>query len=269
MSAGYPTRSGGRPAAGTTEPRLVMAGDGWRRLLAVGDEVRFGRGGPGVDVVIADDAALHRHCGTVEVGPDHWVLRNTGRWLRIRVVSLDRPGVAQLLPGDVVAVPWPSVRVEVWSGDRCVRFTAVHRRECDPSAGPSLVTADDDATVVPFSLSRTSGAFRALVALCEPQLVDPTSHHVPTDAQVAARLNRLPVEPRRVTAKTVERRLDHCRVRFRLKGGGGTGGAGLEQRDARRRLVEVALLTGAVSAGDLDLLDPSDDIDAAATGHDA
>lgn len=227
----------------------------WTRRLAPGARLTFGRGGPGVDEVVADDPRLHRRCGTIVVTDTGWELTNDGRWLRLRVRSLDRSGSDDLLPGQSIVVPWDAARVELHAGpvrhDLVVRWVGAR-----PQRAPAAIVDDsDDRTSVPVRVDRETAYFRALVALCEPQLRDPTSIDVATDLEIARRLNRAGGEPRRVSGKTVERRLDACRTHFGLKASSDDGGgAGLEVRDARRRLVELALLTGTVTVGDLALL---------------
>ena len=251
-------------------------GDRWRRKVAAGERIAFGRGGVGVDVVLADDDRLHRCCGIVTVDETGWDLQNTGRWLRLRIVSLDRFGVDSLLPGQHLRVPWTDSRVQVHVGDRCHEFRALHLGAAlamppAPAGGTEAShrrTADDDerddgddVTVVPVRVDRASGYFRALVALCEPQLLDPSTTAVATDLQIARRLNSSGLESTRLTGKTVERRLDNCRVRFGLKVVDDLGmSAGLERRDARRVLVDLALLTATVTVRDLVVLGEDRDL---------
>lgn len=249
---------------------LELVGNRWVRRVEPGDEVRFGRGGDGVELALADDARLHRHCGTIVVDPDGWVLHNTGRWLRLRVIGLDRFGVDSLYPGQHLRVPWADSRVQVHVGDRCHEFRARFSPSPDP-VDPSRASGrdgeredPDDATVVPVRIDRTTGYFRALVALCEPQLRDPSCNDVATDLQIARRLNATGRESGRLSGKTVERRLDNCRTRFGLKVTDEFGqSAGLERRDSRRLLVDVALLTATVTPVDLAVLDdtPGDSTD--------
>jgi hypothetical protein len=234
---------------------LDIKGDSWTRRLRPGDELRFGRRASGVDLGLADDPGLHRHCGTIRVNEQTWELHNTGRWLHILVVSLDRRGTDSLGPGHAMLVPWRVSRVLIDVGSTSHEFVATWRdaHSADPPVRHAL--GDEDVTVSPVRIDRSSGYFRALVALCEPQLRNPSSDEVATDAQIAWRLNRLDVETRRLSAKTVERRLDHCRTRFGLKETDEVGvSTGLESRDSRRRLVERALLSGAVGPTDLIVL---------------
>lgn len=235
---------------------LELRGPDWSRSMGPGERARFGRGGVGVDLVLADDPRLHRHCGTIVVDESGWEIENAGRWLRVRVVSVDRFGVDSVAPGERLRVPWPRVRVQVFAGGRRHEFTVRHVTGEFDEPVRRLDHADDGITVAPVAVNRATGYFRALVALCEPQLLDPTSNDAATDLEIARRLNRSGFEQGRVNGKAVERRLELCRTRFGLKDQGANGHAsGLEPRDARRRLVELALLTGTVTPDDLALLE--------------
>ena len=233
---------------------LELSGEGWSTMVGPGEEVTLGRGGAGVDVILSEDPRLHRHCATVMVGPDWWELHNTGSWLRLRVASSDRFAVDCLQPGDAIRVPWVNANVQLHLAGRCVEFSAHFDAARGRPRGfePAEI---EGPTMNPVVVDRGAGYFRALVALCEPQLLDPASIEVATDLQIALRLNRGGRESGRLTGKTVERRLDNCRGRFGLKVVDEFGmSAGLERRDSRRRLVELALLTGTVTPEDLELL---------------
>jgi hypothetical protein len=75
--------------------------------------------------------------------------------------------------------------------------------------------------------------------------------------EIARRLTASGRETGRVSPKAVERRLANVRQRLGLAADvpfGGSG-AGLEVRDAARRLVDLALRTGTVGPADLALLE--------------
>lgn len=247
---------------------LRLSGEGWSRAMAAGTVATFGRDARAADLVVADDRRLHRQCGRIIVGADGWELQNIGRWLTLRIVNLDRFGLDTLRPGQSIRVPWSRVSILIYAGSARFQFSATFESPLPneelergtPEAGRLMATDDaDDVTALtarPVRIDRTTGYFRALVALCEPQLVDPTSSEVATDLQIALRLNRSALETNRLSGKTVERRLDNCRERFGLKDADERGqSAGLERRDARRRLVELALLSGVVTTDDLSQLD--------------
>ncbi len=236
--------------------------------LAAGEQMTFGRsaagpGGPSPSprhLELTADKALHAHAGTLVAGDRGWTITNTGRWLRLRVQEIDGPGSAEVAPGRSLRVPWPRTRLEVATGAEVVGFDVeVQASDARTTRAAAPLTAGE--TVGGLGLDREAGYFRALVALCEPQLRQPGCARVASAAEIARTLNRLDVEPERVTAKAVERRLAHVR---RKVGIGGTepeaiSATGLEQRDAAERLVDVALRTGTVTRADLDLLVPAND----------
>lgn len=250
---------------------LTLTHPAGRVHLEPGRAVTFGRtrddqGGPGL-VGGPDDAHLglststrvHAVAGRIEVRNDGWLLANQGRWLHLRVARLDGPAHAEVAPGRTLRVPWPGVRVELATSDEEVAFE-VH---C-----PALATLQPDEVIEPpagdtvraLDLDREAGYFRALVALCAPRLRDPSSTEVATVAQVARTLGGLPSEPDRVSVKAVERRLAHLRSRVAIGGDPDeVSAAGLEVRDASRRLVDLALRTGTVTTADLQLLDVGSD----------
>ena len=244
-------------------------------VVPSGGSIGFGRAevdrAPGdrpVELELAADPRLHRRCGTVTVDDAGWDLANEGRWLRLLVVGLDRTGLVHLAPGDRLRVPWHRTRVEVHVGGRTYGFEACHARlglDSDSSDTSTVARSSSDplsagpvpgATVAPVRVDRSAGYFRALVALCEPRLLDPSTGSPATDLEIARRLNQSGAEASRISGKTVERRLDLCRTRFGLKAAGPGGAAGLERRDGRRALVEAALLTATVTPADLRLLEP-------------
>lgn len=238
--------------------------------LRPGERLTFGRAGAadGADeaageggvahIGLSDSPRLHAVAGAVEATEDGWVLVNLGRWLHVRLARTDGPDRTDIAPGRRLRVPWPRVRVEVATGTEVVGLTV----SCPALAHDATAVAPPVAgdTVGGLGLDRGAGYFRALVALCEPRLRDPASVEVATVAQVARALSRLPGEPDRVSIKAVERRLAHVRSRVAIGGDDpdGVSAAGLEVRDASRRLVDLALRTGTVTVADLALLDPAD-----------
>ena len=242
---------------------LTVTHAGGEVVLGVGDEVTFGRDqgdGPGVDagagvphLALSTSARLHAHAGRIEALDDGWLLVNEGRWLHLRVVPRDGADSTDVTPGRTLRVPWPSVRVEVATGEEVVSVEVDCPLLATEAPASGAVPAGD--TVRALDLDRDAGYFRALVALCAPRLRDPSTPEVPTVAEVARTLSALPVEGGRVSTKAVERRLAHVRRRAGVGGDpDGVSAAGLEVRDASRRLVDLALRTGTVTVADLDLL---------------
>jgi hypothetical protein len=220
--------------------------------------LRFGRGAPedGVDLTLCDDRRLHRHAGTIGVTDDGWFLTNTGA--RLRLLVRDRQGVGRdvLEPGEHRLVPWHSTVVEIVLGIDRVQLR-VDRTAPIVTTGDRPTTAGGEVTVEPFELDRGAAYFRTLVALCEPRLVDPHADWLPSDAEVAVRLNLSGREARHATTRGVERRLAYLRQALGLRDTDEIGrSVGLERRHGRAELVEGAIATGIVGVDDLSLLGP-------------
>lgn len=252
------------PRQGELTTRVTVIHGGARWVLEPGMSLTFGRNtGPGGappsqrHLELGDDRSLHAHAGTVRAAHDGCTLANTGRWLHLRLQHVGGPDRADLAPGRSLRVPWLRNRVEVVTGQSTVGFALVVE---GPDLGDSDASALGGDTVAALDLDRSSGYFRALVALCEPRLRDPASDEVAAASRIALRLGRLEVEPNRVTVKAVERRLAHARRRIGLGGDDpyGVSAAGLEVRDAARQLVDLALRTGTVTVADLALLEPGE-----------
>lgn len=234
--------------------------------LAPHEHLTFGRSdanattqaGAGPHLELSADRALHAHAGTVEAGDGSWWVTNTGRWLRIRLAEVGGPGAAEVVPGRSLRVPWPRCRLEINTGTETIGFEVEVNAGSRP-APEAAAPLPSGETVGGLGLDRQAGYFRALVALCAPQLREPGCGRVATAAEIAQALNRLPAEPERVTAKAVERRLAHVRSRVGIGGSDadGVSAAGLEQRDAAASLVDLALRTGTVTQADLAVVTPS------------
>jgi len=224
--------------------------------LSTGERLLVGRG-PDVDLVLTSDPRVHRRLAVITHELGGWSIVNVGRWLLVELRDLDGAGLDQVRPGDRAACAWARTRVGVTLADATsVSFEVSWSPaglEPDPADKFDLgVMRGQDTQGV--ELVPGSGHFRALVALVEPRLVDPSSHVVPTNAQICARLNAAGVEAGRVSAKTVERRLDYCRIRLGLKLDG-TRYAD-PALDVRRTLANVALASGAVTMSHLSVLAP-------------
>lgn len=223
--------------------------------VPAGEQCSFGRGLDIVDLVLTDDPRVHRHAGTAVVDESGWTLHNDGRWLHLRVTALDRRAFDVLEPGATLRVPWNRARVDIVVGSDTIGFEAFHSGLVRPASRPLAVETGDVRTAIPVEIARNSGAFRALLALCEPRLAESGNPTLPTNQEIALRLNRSGAEDRRVTAKTIERRLDYCRRRLGLKARAADGGQlGVDYRAARQQLVDAAIMAGLVAASDLELL---------------
>lgn len=224
--------------------------------LRDGETLTFGRGLTDIDLDLhlSDDERLHRRAGHVTAHTDGWTLDNDGRWLHLQVVSLDHPGRDSLAPGERRSIAWRRVRVEVIVGGIDVGFEVLRHGSTDRRSQPAPVS-HGALTQHALVVNRAAGYFHALVALCETRLRDPQVVEIPSDAQVALRLSARRDGGGNVTTKAVQRRLDYVREALGLKAPPGTAGSGSERRDARQRLVDVAIGTGTVTASDLVLLD--------------
>lgn len=234
---------------------LTVLASGRSCEVAVGESVTFGRGGldDGVELTLSSDERLHRTAGRVVVHDHGWELVNTGRWLHLLASDLDGSGRDDLAPGVSRLIPWSRVLVEIPLGHSTLSFEVVSPRD----SGADERVMEGHGTIEPFRVDRTAGYFRALVALCEPRLIEPTSVEIPSDAQVAVRLNGSGTESRHLTAKAIERRFDYVRRILGLKVfEDGLSGVGAERSDARQSLVDIALATGTVSRRDLDAIAP-------------
>lgn len=233
------------------------------RRLRPGDLLTFGRSSPsdgsGSDACghlgLSDNAALHKQAGALAVDATGCTLSNTGRWLRLRVVHLDGAERSDLDPGRSLRLPWARSRVEVAAGAETLAFEL----EVPQPDGPRRSVVDPAGdTERGLGLDRSAGYFRALVALCEPRLLDPGTDAVAAAGDIARRLTASGREDGRVSAKAVERRLANVRQRLGIGAADPYGGsaAGLEVRDAARQLVDLLLRTGTVTRRDLALLEP-------------
>ena len=225
--------------------------------LEPGASIVFGRGTDDdhVQLHLSDDERLHRRAGRVRVIGGGCELTNSGRWLHLLVTSLDGAGRDDLAPGESRMIPWRRVRVDIPLGDVEVGFEMLRHgvaaaTVCDEPA------VDGQHTVQALRVNRAAGYFRALVALCEQRLLDPTVDELPSDAQIALRLNSLGLEERHVTAKAVERRLNYLRAALHLRDDAGLTAGGPERHTSRQRLADVAMYTGTVQQADLCLLQP-------------
>ena len=235
---------------------VVLTSTGWSRRAEAGEVVRFGRAGPeeGVDLTLSQDRRLHRHAGSIAVGDDGWQLANTGSRLHLLVADLDGAGQDDLPPGAVRPIPWTRTLVAIALGAERVELTVEQVITGSPAAD-AVVARTGDPTIEPFALDRSTAYFRTLVALCEPRLTDPRAP-IPSDAQLAVRLNRSGCEQRHLTSRSIERRLNYLRQTLSLRDTDANGSSlGLERRDGRVQLVELALTTGLVTARDLGLLE--------------
>jgi serine/threonine-protein kinase len=232
---------------------FIAASSGWEVALQDGVAYVFGRSSEDgeVNLPLGEDDRIHRRSGTVTVDDRSSSVANEGAWLPLLVVDLDGTGELRIDPNQVRTIPFCRYSISIDLGDTRPAI----RIETDQPASfeiGSTTTPTGAKTVGITTVSKRAGYFKALVALCEPRLLDPTSHIVPTDQQIAARINQAGIEPQRITADIVERRLAYCRERLGLRGR--WCGQGAEDRQARHRLLEFVLNNRIVELGDLERL---------------
>ena len=225
--------------------------------LQVGEQTSFGRGGGIGGFSVSSDPRLHRVCGVITFLEGRGRVENRGSWLHMRVVKNNSGAVEFVAPGESAEIVWAESSLEICLGNEVVEVLVTQPAPELVATNPEVPRdLDGQPTMTPLALDRSSGYFRALVALCERALLSPRDPEIPSDQQVALRLWQSGKEAVRPSGKTIERRLDHCRCRAGLKDVAADGSsAGLERRNARGQLVEVAILTGTVTLADLELLD--------------
>lgn len=236
---------------------FVAASGSWETTLEDGATYTIGRSSEAgtVDLPLGDDGRIHRRCGTITVDDRGSTVANVGAWLPLQIVDLDGTGDLRIDPNEGRAIPFHRYSISIDLGDSRPSI----RIETERSASVAVATSDagDGASTVGMTtISRRAGYFKALVALCEPRLLDPMSSVIPSDHQIASRINRAGVEPQRVTADIIERRLAYCRERLGLRDR--SAGPGAEDRQARHRLLEFVFNNRIVGLDDLDRLRPPD-----------
>lgn len=222
------------------------------RLLGAGESLTLGRGpnspltGAPVDLVVDDHPSLHRHAATVSAETEGWSVTAAGR-LRVGVIDPESGGRLWAMSGSgplrvglaaatIELEPAPGHIIEISIRDQRSRGTAY-------LSSPPVDLADvpSDPTAV-ARIDEQAGYFRALVLLCEPLLGTGPAQGLPTDQQIAVRLNQTGLEARRQTVRSVEHRLAYARQRLGLA----ADGAGSEVTGAREKLARFAITSGAI-----------------------
>lgn len=237
--------------------RVIVDYRSFHRSLAPGGTITMGRGpiarsGRPIDLVL-DRKDLHRHFASLTVLEHGWELAAESNQLRMEVVDVGTGALLHTaIPGyPAVLVRSPKVRIVINVDPKSPIAVEVSDLREHIGQAVALKSPLEGDRTVPVHLS--PGSFRALVALCEPLLVDATSADLPTDAQIANRLNRAGVEEREQNPRNVRRRLDAVRDRVGL---GADEGPGSEIRNARLLLAKYAVDRGIVTRADLAVLEP-------------
>lgn len=211
--------------------------------LEPGAELIFGRAG---DLVLDDNAFLHRQMGRISFVGNLWWLTNLGKAIALRVTDKASGSHANVAPG----ASTPLVFREFW-----IRLDAgktTYEIDCltnIPQAEQPLLDLlpDEDTTVDASSLPLTPDQLLLLLALSEPQLRRGRSASLPANSDVAHRFGW--------TITKFNRKLDALTSKFARRGVAGlTSAHGRPATGRRQALVDYALSVGLVRSEQLDLL---------------
>jgi hypothetical protein len=227
--------------------------------IETSDEFTFGRAG---DLRIDDNRHLHRVLGRFWARGDQWWLSNEGRSISIQIADADSRSNIMVAPGTEVALSFPNAILRFRAGITDYEMTLrVPDREDEDEDEEEAEEDGDDAlwddefgdTVGLGDVLLTDEQRLLLLALAEPALRDPhTKEELPANRAVARRLGW--------SITKFNRKLDNLCNRFTKLGVGGLRGS-IDQlaTDRRRRLVDHAIESGLISAGQLDRLPPEPD----------
>ena len=225
--------------------------------LAPGQARSFGRGGRNrtVDIRLADrDKAVSRVAGEIISHGDHWRISNLSSTKSYIVENTERlAGFLQVPPNTQgMLVPFEISRVLVPGARGEHRFLVMAPAACSTVLVPETEafmgadpadTTSEHTDLRSFRIDRSHLYYRVLVAFCEPRLRDPGARFVPTQEQVAQRLDS--------TKAAVNSHIDYL-IKSKF---------GLEQPDTRpgqdwrvELLTEKALHFGLVTRKDLAVL---------------
>ena len=205
--------------------------------LLPGERGILGRGAPDQPVDIRVSAALD---------VSRWVAivshTEAGRWT-VDAVSAKNGVAVRHTGGSVIQIPaLQRLEMPAWfddtylvittpSAEHEVRVQVVEARVTPGEQVAAKYAEANTAVVLPKDPNRAD--FRTALCLCEPMLDDPFNRRVPSEGEIANRLNRLGLEESEITARTVERRLARLRERLSVA-------SNVELRD---RLVASCLVT--------------------------
>ena len=211
------------------------------------DELTFGRAG---DLRIDDNPHLHRVLGRLWARGEQWWLSNEGRAISMQIADADSRSNVVLAPGSEIALSFPNSIVRFRAGITDYELSLRvpdHEDEEDYDDDDSEAAWDDELTdtIGLGDVPLTDEQRLLLLALAESTLRDPHSkEELPANRAVARRLGW--------SITKFNRKLDNLCNRFTKLGVGGLRGS-IDQlaTDRRRRLVEHAIESGLVSAGQL------------------
>jgi hypothetical protein len=219
------------------------------------DELTFGRAG---DLRIDDNPHLHRVLGRLWARGEQWWLSNEGGSISMHVADADSRSNVVLAPGSEIALSFPNSIVRFRAGvtDYELSLRVPDREDEEEDDEDDDEAAWDDEftdTIGLGDVPLTDEQRLLLLALAESTLRNPHSkEELPANRAVARRLGW--------SITKFNRKLDNLCNRFTKLGVGGLRGS-IDQlaTDRRRRLVEHAIESGLVSAGQLGRLPPEPD----------
>ncbi len=220
------------------------------------DELTFGRAG---DLRIDDNPHLHRVLGRLWARGEQWWLSNEGGAISMQIADADSRSNVVLAPGSEIALSFPNSIVRFRAGitdyEIGLRVPDREDEEEDDDDEDGEAAWDDEFTdtIGLSDVPLTDEQRLLLLALAESTLRDPHSkEELPANRAVARRLGW--------SITKFNRKLDNLCNRFTKLGVGGLRGS-IDQlaTDRRRRLVEHAIESGLISAGQLGRLPPEPD----------
>lgn len=208
---------------------------------------QLGRGGSGDKAVwvrlTTQDRSMPRQAVAISCPVEGlWQIRRVSDKVGVEVRFDD--GSRLVIPNDrwrLMPADEPHAYVVVLSPARSYEFSVRIGRHGSPFMGFDG-DGDDIETYQVFRADPDTGYFRVCVALCESRLVDPFIEHLPTEVQIADRLDRSGIEPG-VSVKGVQRRLEAVRAKTGVT----------SNRELRDRLIA----SRAITPNHLALLQPS------------
>lgn len=229
---------------GADDGSAVVEYCGERIRLAVGEQLSIGRD---ADLVIDDNAFLHRVFLVISHAEGYWFVHNVGSQLGATVADPQGGLEAFLAPGSSLPLVLARTEVVFTAGPTTYEFAV----ETPNSAYQSpLVQTEPTGETTIGSVRLTTEQRIMIVALAEPRLVNDgrVSINLPSSPQAARRLGW--------TNSKFNRKLDNvCDKLNKLGVRGLQGDIGSYASNRRTRLVEYAIATRLVTRDDLDSLE--------------
>jgi hypothetical protein len=227
--------------------------------IPVGSSMPFGRA-PGPLLIAPDDDRVSRQHGLIGSAGTYWYVHSVSPHYGFTLYDCDTPSKLYIPPGaGPLTVPFSSaiVAIEILGARHHFQVQGAGCANWASNWGPHVrvvtkpTTREEDGKTryiwndvsVKGRDGKTLQWYRSLVAMCEPRLQNPPIERIPTDAEIARRLN--------ISPKTLEKHRDRLRDEL-----------GFNKYDEQMRLAAVvlALGQGLVTAQDLIVLDiPSEE----------